>query len=170
MQVDEPIKSEAGPSEPIISTTTNGTTEEEEVKEEGEGGEGGEDVEMVDTLPEDASEVIYVNNLNEKIKIDGELSIPCFLITLLTADILMLSLVVLIVLKQSLRTLFRQYGNVLGVVAHRSLRMRGQAFITMTSKDAAVKAVKEVKGFPLYGKPMVSSYFIYISLKAARLL
>lgn len=34
--------------------------------------------------------------------------------------------------------------------------MRGQAFVTMTSKEIAAKAVKEVKGFPLYGKPMVS--------------
>lgn len=61
------------------------------------------------------------------------------------------------VLKQSLKTLFKQYGPVLDIVAHRSIRMRGQAFVTMESKVAASKAVQEVKGFPLYGKPMVSS-------------
>jgi U2 small nuclear ribonucleoprotein B'' len=59
-------------------------------------------------------------------------------------------------MKQSLKTLFKEYGNVLDVTAHRSIRMRGQAFVTLDSKDAAAKAVKEVKGFPLYGKPMVS--------------
>lgn len=31
----------------------------------------GEDVEMKDALPDDASQVIYINNLNEKIKIEG---------------------------------------------------------------------------------------------------
>ncbi|GAA5937119.1 hypothetical protein JCM1841_001585 [Sporobolomyces salmonicolor] len=81
-----------------------------------------------DELPEDASEVVYVNNLNEKIKLD--------------------------IMKQSLKVLFREYGLVLGVTAHRNLRMRGQAFVTLDSKEAAVKAVKEVQKFPLYGKPM----------------
>lgn len=57
-------------------------------------------------------------------------------------------------MKQSLRTLFKQYGAVLDVVAHRSVRMRGQAFISMVSVDAAAKAVAEVNKFPLYGKPM----------------
>lgn len=60
-------------------------------------------------------------------------------------------------MKQSLTTLFKEYGKVLGVTAHRNIRMRGQAFVTLDSKDAAAKAVKEVKGFPLYGKPMVST-------------
>ncbi|GAA5872102.1 hypothetical protein JCM1840_006318 [Sporobolomyces johnsonii] len=81
-----------------------------------------------DELPEGASEVVYVNNLNEKIKLD--------------------------IMKQSLKVLFREYGLVLGVTAHRNLRMRGQAFITLDSKEAAAKAVKEVQKFPLYGKPM----------------
>ncbi|KAL8277906.1 hypothetical protein RQP46_009725 [Phenoliferia psychrophenolica] len=82
----------------------------------------------VPEYPEGASEVIYINNLNEKIKID--------------------------VMKQSLKNLFKQYSKVLDVTAHKSIRMRGQAFVTLDSKDAAVKAVKEVQQFPLYGKPM----------------
>ena len=59
------------------------------------------------------------------------------------------------VMKQSLKTLFKQYSKVLDVVAHKNIRMRGQAFVTLDSKDAAVKAVKEVQAFPLYGRPMV---------------
>lgn len=62
----------------------------------------------------------------------------------------------LTVLKQSLRSLFKSYGEVLDVVAHSNLRMRGQAFVSFANKDIAGKAAKEVKGFPLYGKPMVS--------------
>jgi hypothetical protein len=33
--------------------------------------------------------------------------------------------------------------------------MRGQAFVSFASADIAKKALKEVKGFPLYSKPMV---------------
>jgi RNA recognition motif-containing protein len=78
------------------------------------------------------SETIYVQNLNEKIKID--------------------------VMQQTLRALFKNYGNVLDVVAHRNIRMRGQAFVSFESIDVASQAVKEVKGFPLYGKPMQVSF------------
>ena len=59
------------------------------------------------------------------------------------------------VMKQSLKVLFKEYGSVLGVTAHRNMRMRGQAFVTLDTKQAAAKAVKEVQKFPLYGKPMV---------------
>jgi RNA recognition motif-containing protein len=66
------------------------------------------------------------------------------------------------VMKQSLKTLFKQYGTVLDVTAHSNVRMRGQAFVSMDSKEAAAKAVKEVKDFPLYGKPMVSLPFLLL--------
>ena len=59
------------------------------------------------------------------------------------------------VLKASLRGLFKSYGEVLDVVAHKNLRMRGQAFVSFESTDIAQKAAKEVRGFPLYSKPMV---------------
>lgn len=60
-----------------------------------------------------------------------------------------------VVLKASLRGLFKSYGEVLDVVAHSNLRMRGQAFVSFASADTAKKAMKEVRGFPLYSKPMV---------------
>jgi RNA recognition motif-containing protein len=46
--------------------------------------------------------------------------------------------------------------------------MRGQAFVTLNSKQAAAKAVKEVKGFPLYGKPMVGVRSLSVSLSLSR--
>ncbi|KAF9819206.1 hypothetical protein IEO21_02245 [Rhodonia placenta] len=82
--------------------------------------------------PEFISETLYIQNLNEKIKIP--------------------------VLKASLRGLFKAYGEVLDVVAHSNLRMRGQAFVSFESADVAKKALKEVKGFPLYSKPMQISF------------
>ena len=79
--------------------------------------------------PEFVSETLYIQNLNEKIKLS--------------------------VLKQSLRSLFKTYGEVVDVVAHSNLRMRGQAFVSFESPEVAKKALKEVRGFPLYSKPMV---------------
>uniref|UniRef100_A0A0W0G234 RRM domain-containing protein n=1 Tax=Moniliophthora roreri TaxID=221103 RepID=A0A0W0G234_MONRR len=82
--------------------------------------------------PEHKSETLYIQNLNEKIKID--------------------------VLKASLRGLFKTYGEVLDVVAHKNLRMRGQAFVSFADADVAKKAMMEVRGFPLYSKPMQISF------------
>jgi len=79
-----------------------------------------------------ASETLYIQNLNEKVKIE--------------------------VLKASLRGLFKSYGEVLDVVAHNNLRMRGQAFVSFASPEIAQKAMKEVRGFPLYSKPMQISF------------
>ncbi|KAG6899687.1 hypothetical protein C0993_007948, partial [Termitomyces sp. T159_Od127] len=53
--------------------------------------------------------------------------------------------------------LFKTYGEVLDVVAHSNLRMRGQAFVSFASKDSASRALRDVQRFPLYSKPMVSS-------------
>ncbi|KAG1466783.1 hypothetical protein G6F46_000057 [Rhizopus delemar] len=75
---------------------------------------------------------VYVSNLNEKVKLD--------------------------VLKNSLRTLFKQFGEVLDVVAHKNIRMRGQAFVAYPDQENAEKAIKELQHFVLYDKPMVVQY------------
>lgn len=87
-----------------------------------------QDAEQVDKIPDDATETVYLNNLNEKVKLP--------------------------VLKQTLKNLFKNFGPVLDVVAHRSVRMRGQAFVAFADREIAAKVVKEIKGFPLYGKPI----------------
>jgi len=97
--------------------------------------------------PEYTSETLYIQNLNEKIKIDGH-----YLVISIQWDWCLISFSVL---KASLRGLFKSYGEVLDVVAHNNLRMRGQAFVSFASADVAKKAMKEVRGFPLYSKPMV---------------
>ena len=58
-------------------------------------------------------------------------------------------------MKETLTNLFSNYGTVLDVVAHRNLRMRGQAFVAFESPETAAKAQREVNRFPLYNKPMV---------------
>ncbi|KAK4516986.1 GPN-loop GTPase 2 [Mucor velutinosus] len=78
------------------------------------------------------SRTVYVSNLNEKVKLD--------------------------VLKNSLRTLFKQFGDVLDVVAHQNIRMRGQAFVAFPDEESAEKAIKELQHFSLYDKPMVLQF------------
>lgn len=74
-------------------------------------------------------------------------------------------------MKQTLRGLFKSYGEVLDVVAHNNLRMRGQAFVSFSDAETAKKAMREVQRFPLYSKPMVCHYnrlpFPGISLPSA---
>ncbi|KAF9443560.1 RNA-binding domain-containing protein [Macrolepiota fuliginosa MF-IS2] len=81
---------------------------------------------------ENVCETLYIQNLNEKVKPQ--------------------------VMKATLRGLFKSYGEVLDVVAHSNLRMRGQAFVSFTSVDSAKKALKDVQRFPLYSKPMQISF------------
>ncbi|KAI8096769.1 uncharacterized protein BX664DRAFT_324781 [Halteromyces radiatus] len=84
---------------------------------------------VLNTTP---SRTIYVSNLNEKVKID--------------------------VLKNTLRNLFQQFGEVLDVVAHGNIRMRGQAFIAYPTEECGENAIKELQHFSLYGKPMVVQF------------
>ncbi|KAF8933554.1 hypothetical protein BGZ47_010819 [Haplosporangium gracile] len=86
---------------------------------------------VVDNTPA-PSPTLYIKNLNEKIKLD--------------------------VLKKSLKALFGQYGQVLEIVAHSNIRMRGQAFVVFEDQESAVKALAEVQSFPLYGKPMMIQF------------
>ena len=106
-------------------------------------------------MPEEevVSETLYIQNLNERIQIPGAITIRCPF----GPASLPKHFVGIAVLKASLRGLFKSYGEVLDVVAHKNLRMRGQAFVSFASTDIAKKAAKEVRGFPLYSKPMVRS-------------
>ncbi|KZT54707.1 RNA-binding domain-containing protein [Calocera cornea HHB12733] len=78
------------------------------------------------------TETVYVQNLNESVTLNT--------------------------LKQTLTNLFKNYGDVLDVVAHHNIRMRGQAFVSFANPEEAAKAVKEVDKFPLYGKAMKLSF------------
>ncbi len=73
---------------------------------------------------------IYVRNLNEKVKIPE--------------------------LKAKLREEFSPYGNVLDVIAHKNLRMRGQAFVVFSSVSEATKAQEALStgSHELFGQPI----------------
>ncbi|KAG5682370.1 hypothetical protein PVAND_011726 [Polypedilum vanderplanki] len=75
---------------------------------------------------------IYVNNLNEKVKKDE--------------------------LKKSLYAIFSQFGQILDIIALKTLKMRGQAFIIFKEINSATNALRTMQGFPFYDKPMKINY------------
>ncbi|KAL8925764.1 MAG: hypothetical protein Q9208_003261 [Pyrenodesmia sp. 3 TL-2023] len=75
---------------------------------------------------------VYVRNLEERIKIDD--------------------------LKESLREIFSEYGNVIDLVAKKNLKAKGQAFVVFDDVEAAERAIKEVQGFELFDKPMLLDF------------
>ena len=75
---------------------------------------------------------IYINNLNEKIRKDD--------------------------LKKSLYAIFAQFGQILDILASKSLKMRGQAFVIFKEVSSATNALRSMQGFPFYDKPMRIAY------------
>lgn len=75
---------------------------------------------------------IYVNNLNEKVKKEE--------------------------LKKSLYAIFSQFGQILDIVALKTLKMRGQAFVIFKEISSATNALRSMQGFPFYDKPMRIQY------------
>ncbi|EPY50469.1 U1 snRNP-associated protein Usp102 [Schizosaccharomyces cryophilus OY26] len=78
------------------------------------------------------SETLYIRNIEEKIR--------------------------LTLLKQILEHLFGAYGKVLSVQARKTLRMRGQAFVVFENIQDASRALQDLQGYPLYGKPMMIQF------------
>jgi len=78
------------------------------------------------------NQTIYINNLNERIKKEE--------------------------LRKSLYAMFSQFGTVLDVVALKTLRMRGQAFVVFKDVPTATNAIRSMQNFPFYDKPMRINY------------
>uniref|UniRef100_A0A4W4GCM1 RRM domain-containing protein n=1 Tax=Electrophorus electricus TaxID=8005 RepID=A0A4W4GCM1_ELEEL len=75
---------------------------------------------------------IYINNVNDKIKKEE--------------------------LKRSLYALFSQFGQIIEIVAMKTMKMRGQAFVVFKELSAATNALRQLQGFPFYNKPMRIQY------------
>ncbi|KAK7748908.1 hypothetical protein SLS53_000933 [Cytospora paraplurivora] len=71
---------------------------------------------------------VYVRNIEERVKIEP--------------------------LKNTLRELFSEFGNVIDIVAKTNLKAKGQAFIVFDNPESAKQAAEEVDGFDLFGKPL----------------
>jgi len=75
---------------------------------------------------------LYVNNLNDKINTET--------------------------LKKSLREVFAAFGGIIDIIAMKSLKRRGQAWIIFKEQSSATNALKSLQGFPFYNKPMRIAY------------
>ncbi|WVN85694.1 uncharacterized protein L203_100843 [Cryptococcus depauperatus CBS 7841] len=102
-------------------------TVEAENKEEEE-----EEEEDPNKIPDNACETLYLQNLNEKVRIP--------------------------VLRETLGNLFKPYRPLQPVIAHHNIRMRGQAFVSFSDVETANEARRDVNEFPLYGKPIQISF------------
>ncbi|KAF9920173.1 U2 small nuclear ribonucleoprotein B'' [Linnemannia zychae] len=80
----------------------------------------------------DPNQTIYVRNLNEKINKNE--------------------------LKRSLYCLFSAYGKIISIVASKTQRDRGQAFIAFSDVVSSTAALRGLQGFNFYGKPMEIQY------------
>ena len=78
------------------------------------------------------NETLYINNLNEKIKIDE--------------------------LKSSLRTLFGKHGTIIEIRARNTIKLKGQAFITFSTQPEATDALTALNGKDFLGKPLQIAY------------
>ncbi|KAI8523493.1 hypothetical protein RHMOL_Rhmol13G0078200 [Rhododendron molle] len=78
------------------------------------------------------NQTIYIKNLNEKVKKEE--------------------------LKRSLYALFSQYGRILDLVALKTAKLRGQAWVAFSEVTAASNAVRQMQNFPFYDKPMRIQY------------
>ena len=46
------------------------------------------------------------------------------------------------------------------IVAMKTMKMRGQAFVVFKELASATNALRQLQGFPFYNKPMVSYYLV----------
>ncbi|CAE7939744.1 SNRPA [Symbiodinium necroappetens] len=78
------------------------------------------------------NQTLYVNGLNEKIKVQE--------------------------LKNCLLELFSSYGEVIDIVAAASLKKKGQAFVVFRDISCATNALRSLNGFVFLDKPMKINY------------
>eukprot|EP00051_Salpingoeca_urceolata_P029727 m.7236 g.7236 ORF g.7236 m.7236 type:complete len:233 (-) comp2868_c0_seq2:264-962(-) len=83
-------------------------------------------------MPNPPSQTIYVNHLNEKVPKQE--------------------------LRRSLYALYSQFGPILDVVALKTIKMRGQAFVVFRDIADASNALRGTQGYVFYGKPMAVAY------------
>jgi U2 small nuclear ribonucleoprotein B'' len=58
-------------------------------------------------------------------------------------------------MRKCLYALFSQFGPILDVVAQKTLRMRGQAFVAFKEISSASAAIKRLSGYSFFDKPLV---------------
>ncbi|CAD7699815.1 unnamed protein product [Ostreobium quekettii] len=83
----------------------------------------------MDVVP---NQTIYVNNLYEKLGVEQ--------------------------MKKCLHALFSQFGRILEIVASRTYRLRGQAWVVFSDVSSATNALRTMQGFPFFDKAIRIQY------------
>ena len=60
-------------------------------------------------------------------------------------------------LKKCLYTIFSQFGKIIDVVALKTYRLRGQAWVVFADTTGSTNALRSMQGFPFFDKPMARS-------------
>jgi len=89
------------------------------------------------------NQTIYVSNLPEKLKKED--------------------------LKKALYAVFGQFGRILDIVALKTFRLRGQAWIVFADVTSATNALRAMQAFPFFEKPMRLQYAVGKSDAVAKL-
>jgi RNA recognition motif-containing protein len=84
---------------------------------------------MADSTSNQPNTTLYINNLNDKINKDE--------------------------IRSQLYALFTTYGKLIDVVATKTSKMRGQAFLVFTDLPSATAALRACDGMVFYNKPLV---------------
>ena len=71
-------------------------------------------------------------------------------------------------LKQCLHAIFSQFGRILDIVAVKTLKLKGQAWVVFEDAAGAGAAIRGLQGFPFFGKPMRLTYALTRSDAAAK--
>ncbi|GBF94622.1 U2 small nuclear ribonucleoprotein B [Raphidocelis subcapitata] len=61
-------------------------------------------------------------------------------------------------LKKCLHAMFSQFGRIVDVVALKTYRLRGQAWVVFADVGAATSALRSMQGFPFFEKPIRIEY------------
>jgi U2 small nuclear ribonucleoprotein B'' len=87
---------------------------------------------MTDSAGTQPNTTLYINNLDDKVNKNE--------------------------IRSQLYALFTTYGKLIDVVATKTPKMRGQAFLVFTDLPSATAALRACDGMVFYNKPMVCPY------------
>jgi len=123
IEIDDDVAPEAVSTQPsVVSSGSTGTSPQQPPS-------GDNAVAPTEPRP---SQTVYVQNINEKIKIPE--------------------------VKKGIYHVFSAYGNVVDVVASRTYRLRGQAWVVYDNVASAARAIREAQNFKFFNKPLRLSY------------
>lgn len=121
-------------------------TQEGYAKEEGQGQA---------QAPSEPNNTLYLKNLNERVPKSGDpksnTQRKFFPVFVLVTNSVFLSQE----LKQALYLIFSEYGPILDVVAMKTQKLRGQAFVVFVHLTSAISALQALQGHQLFDKNMV---------------